>query len=515
MDEPILIPTEIPPPIKRAPIVKAEEPVPEVAVVAEETPDTPPPTVESGNSMRYDFSLPAESAAPPDLTLGSSRPFTMGLGPSILGRGIRTSVHAGVLYDDNIFMDDEQQEDDLIFSAGLDVDAEFGNANRGVSLHYAIDGYAYADHSDRNAVNHSVGLSAYKRFGRMDVTLSLGYQHATGSSRDLSTSAARDVETAAVREAGTSTGRDSVSASLEIVRELGAKTRISAGANHSSMFSEDFNDSKDTAAHIGVDRRVGGKTRLGIGLVAGYLTSDAGAPSVAASEPEPVPLAPAIAAPPAAKGGTTTTGTTGAPPAAKATGTRSAQPDPAVAPATPRRSPDQSDGLDQAYQQLNLTFDYRATDKLNASGSLGWEWRSSDEGQAQGGFVYDLSLSYRIRHNTFITARGSRRTFASALYNNANRTSTSFEVSLNQTILERFNLSVACGYERSEYEGSPGAIGSDREEDFIYVRPSLSVGITPRLSASLFYEYRRSEGTGADALSFRGNRFGMQMAYAF
>jgi uncharacterized protein (PEP-CTERM system associated) len=164
---------------------------------------------------------------------------------------------------------------------------------------------------------------------------------------------------------------------------------------------------------------------------------------------------------------------------------------------------------------VDLNFSYHATGKLTADGSIGWEWRSGDGGEAQDGFVYDFGLNYQVRPQTLIMARGSRRSFATALGDHGTRRSTNFEVSVTQTLFTRFMLGLAIGYEHSEYGGEQDVLASAREDDYVYIRPSLGTNITPRLSISLFYEYRNNDSSGVDGRSFQGNLFGTQLTYRF
>jgi hypothetical protein len=180
----------------------------------------------------------------------------------------------------------------------------------------------------------------------------------------------------------------------------------------------------------------------------------------------------------------------------------------------PTASDFEDEELDQTYEQINLTFDYNATDRFNATGSIGWEWRSTDGGGTDGGFVYDLNLRYRFGPGTTVAARGSRQTSAST-GSEGSRLSTNFEVSVSQPIGRRCLFEVAGGYELSEYAEVADDTGAAREDTFFYLRPAVRIGLTPRLSMSVFYEFRKNESEGEGGRPYEGNRVGTQLTYSF
>lgn len=372
----------------------------------------------------------AAHAAPPDLTLSTGSPFNWSLTPAPLGSGIHPFLSVGAVYDDNIFLEPDNEESDLILTATLGVQAEFGSAERGVSAGYALSGFLFTDHSENNSLNHDLWATAHRQFSKTRVAGAVRYQHLSGSDRD----------------AGGYTERDSLTASLDFGHELSGKTNLHGGVHHTSTFYDAFNDSADTNARFGADYAVTGKTRLGAEGVVGYLAGQS--------------------------------------------------------------------GVDQTYEQANATLSYGATGKLTFTGSAGWEWRQGDGGGDSDGFVYSLGLFYQPRETTTVSLRGSRHTFASALFDDVTRRSTNVELGLSQKIYSRFALSVAAGYEHSEYQGS-NRFGAGREDDYFYVRPSLSFGITSRVWSTFFYEYRHNDSSSVAGQSFENNRVGAQVGITF
>ena len=104
----------------------------------------------------------------------------------------------------------------------------------------------------------------------------------------------------------------------------------------------------------------------------------------------------------------------------------------------------------QIYQQIRARATYNATGKVSFEGSAGVQFRQFDS-ENKTFFVFSLAANYQPFDGTEITLRGYRNIVGSAALEGQDFIATGIELAFNQRFFQRFNLTVATGYENDEY----------------------------------------------------------------
>ncbi len=175
------------------------------------------------------------------------------------------SLSAGARYHSNIFHTSEDEESDVLFRVTPTLrfsTAEAGEAENTFAFSYSPSAVFYADHSDRNTVNHKVGLKLTKRMPKTSIGFNVDYVHSTGSDRFVSGFI----------------DRDSLRTTLNVSHILTGKTRVDLGAYYNM---DDFGNSSlygDTTygADLAFMYQVTGKLAIGPQIGYGVSSLDGG-----------------------------------------------------------------------------------------------------------------------------------------------------------------------------------------------------------------------------------------------
>ncbi len=169
----------------------------------------------------------------------------------------------------------------------------------------------------------------------------------------------------------------------------------------------------------------------------------------------------------------------------------------------------------QYYQQLRARLRYEATGKLAFKASGGIEFR---EFQGMSGVklepVFSLGLEYTPFDGTLISLSGYRNVVGSNSLQGQNYVATGVQFSIQQRVLQKFSVGIAFGYENDTYFATESGIESNRVDNFIYARPSVSYTIADWVKTGIFYEYRNND-SNISFDSFYDNRVGMELNLAF
>jgi len=134
-----------------------------------------------------------------------------------LAEKFHLSLSSSVRYDDNIFLTHTGEESDVIFSVSPTLrfsTAEEGTAANTLSITYTPSYRIYADHTERNTLDHYLRIRLSKRMPKTQLGFNVTYQKSTGSDRYVS---------------GT-IDRDSLRTEFTVSHILTGKTRIDASA---------------------------------------------------------------------------------------------------------------------------------------------------------------------------------------------------------------------------------------------------------------------------------------------
>lgn len=129
------------------------------------------------------------------------------------------SLSSSVRYDDNIYLTSMNEVSDVIFSVSPTLrfnSAEEGSATNTLSITYTPSFRVYADNSERNTVDHSLGIRLGKTMPKTQIGFDVTYAKSTGSDRFVS---------------GT-IDRDSLRVGVSLSRILTGKTRLDVGAHY-------------------------------------------------------------------------------------------------------------------------------------------------------------------------------------------------------------------------------------------------------------------------------------------
>jgi hypothetical protein len=169
----------------------------------------------------------------------------------------------------------------------------------------------------------------------------------------------------------------------------------------------------------------------------------------------------------------------------------------------------------QTFEQLVARVSYYATSKLALSLDGGVEWRQfGDDGDDDLFTVFNFTSTYAPFDGTQISANAFRRNSASVSLVNENITSTGVAARVRQRFLHRFFLSVEGGYQNSEYQSVVTGDTSARDDDTVYVKPSVSFDVTKYLSAETAYQYQHNDSS-ISTFSFRENIVTLQLNLQF
>lgn len=176
---------------------------------------------------------------------------------------------------------------------------------------------------------------------------------------------------------------------------------------------------------------------------------------------------------------------------------------------------DVAEGPLQYYQQLRGRLRYEATGKLTFKTSAGIEFRQFEgESDFKVEPVFSLGLEYAPFDGTLISLTGYRDVIGSNSLQGQNYVATGVQISIQQRVLQKFFLGVAFGYENDTYFATESDIDSDRVDNYIFARPSISYNVADWVKTGVFYEYRNND-SNISSNSFYDNRVGVEMNLAF
>jgi len=169
----------------------------------------------------------------------------------------------------------------------------------------------------------------------------------------------------------------------------------------------------------------------------------------------------------------------------------------------------------QNFEQANLRASYDPTGKLNASGLVGLEFRQFDTGSHDSVTpVLDLSASYKPFDGTSISIDASRGTQTSAALLGQDYTSTQFQATAKQRLLQRVVLSLTAGYQNLDYFGADTHTVASREDNYYFIQPAIDIRITNFWFAGAFFVHRENTSTFSN-FGFNDTQVGIRTALKF
>lgn len=341
-----------------------------------------------------------------------------------------------VSYDDNIFIQPANPQEDVLFHVAPSFGAGIGSfrsefapfsptphflARTGEEdlprKDFAFIGYTpeavfFSRHPGENDINHDARLAARREEELWNAQGEFHFQSIADTDIDLGRRLRQTYYTAALGGEYALTGKLTGGAKL-----YGYRSEYDAG------FS-----STDERATVYVDYRIAPKTTLGLGAAAGYL--------------------------------------------------------------------DVASGANQTYQQPLLQIKYQPTAKISFSGQAGEEFRQFDSDiDDRSQFVFALNGGYEATDSTSFTLTGRRETQSSAQYAGENIVQTLYQGGVRQRFWQRVYLSLHGGFARDDYESNRSVASVVRRDDYHFYKVSATGDLTPRGSLELSYEYRKNDSS--------------------
>lgn len=171
---------------------------------------------------------------------------------------------------------------------------------------------------------------------------------------------------------------------------------------------------------------------------------------------------------------------------------------------------------DMTYQTVNARLKYDLTGKiaLKATGGLQLTQYASGGESTRATPVFSVGGEYLPFPNTSISLVAYRNQQVAPSINNQDFIATGVELAVAQTFLRRFQLGLAGGYENDDYVANTSTTMATRNDNYFFIRPSISYNFLKFLTASVFYTYRSNDSTIL-AETWYDNQVGFDLTASF
>jgi len=174
------------------------------------------------------------------------------------------------------------------------------------------------------------------------------------------------------------------------------------------------------------------------------------------------------------------------------------------------------------YGNGQLRFDWFATEKVTVKASGGVEDR-----HYQGvpltkdslNFIFTLGADWKAGELTTVGLSGTRGSKASNANGNVINEETAVNLGVRHRLMDNLSFNMDSGYSFSHYKATslvglaPGAL---RDDNYWFLKPSLSYRFLERAQATAFYQYRRNDSNlPANGNDFYGTQVGLELSYRF
>jgi hypothetical protein len=192
---------------------------------------------------------------------------------------------------------------------------------------------------------------------------------------------------------------------------------------------------------------------------------------------------------------------------------------------TPKTRLGLSVGYEHVEQDLNLSADafnasirasWAATDRIRVDATVGVENREFDGGESFTTPAGDVGIGYNISDKANVRLSAYRRATPSIGAANTMFYSTGVALSGTVQATDKVGLRLVTGFENAQYESTSGVggVGSDREDDYFFIRPSISYTISSHWSLNLFYQYSDNDSSIAGSI-FERSQVGLSITLAY
>jgi len=176
---------------------------------------------------------------------------------------------------------------------------------------------------------------------------------------------------------------------------------------------------------------------------------------------------------------------------------------------------DVSPGTDMTYEQYQGRVNWRATDKISFQVRGGLEDRQFlDAGT--GDLInplYGATVQYQPFEATTLSLSANRAVSTSPFQNEVTE-NTDLSGSLNQRLLERFNLSLGAGYHTGKYIVSAAGFPAGRKDEYYSFNARLSTTFLKRGTIAATYQFSNNSSSVA-GYGYSSNQFGLEVGYRY
>lgn len=167
----------------------------------------------------------------------------------------------------------------------------------------------------------------------------------------------------------------------------------------------------------------------------------------------------------------------------------------------------------QIFQQVGLRAEWSPRSKINVSIEAGVDIRDYEVGNGVEPYL-SARVDWRPRAKTALFLEAYRRVEASAGVVGENLNLTGVRFGVNQRLQGRWSAGLELGWENSDYFGIAGFAESGREDNILFVRPSLRYSLGDSSELVFLYQWSQNDSTEAD-FGFEGHRLGASLNYFF
>jgi len=173
------------------------------------------------------------------------------------------------------------------------------------------------------------------------------------------------------------------------------------------------------------------------------------------------------------------------------------------------------------YYNGQVRLDWQATEKLNVKVNGGLEERHLQDASAKDrlNVIFGVEGDWKIAERSMLVLGASRGSKASNAAGDLINEETTVSLTLKHGLLDNLTAQFEAGYTISHYSADTATVskpGSIREDNYYFLKPSISYRFLERAQATAFYQYRRNESDlPGNANDFINNQIGIEVSYRF
>jgi hypothetical protein len=168
----------------------------------------------------------------------------------------------------------------------------------------------------------------------------------------------------------------------------------------------------------------------------------------------------------------------------------------------------------QTYEQLLASVQLAATSKFTLQASAGVEDRQTPSNKGLVTPVFNLSGDYKPFEELDLTLTGYRRVVNSANYIGSDYIATGVTATAQYRLSARFDILLGAGYTNDNYRAVAAGSGISRDDNYVYIRPSIRYTASSYCNVELYYFYRNNNSTVGSS-SFDETQAGIAVTFTY